>query len=227
MQFLTDWNMYQLLGSTINRSGTSRDLSLDYMSKRGFGYGTTFKYDRGDFFGIEGRTVDYRLLGNLRPWSGQPRPWPPRVAAGGIVSLPIVRPAPRDPARRFSAFGRVGFNQRSEFPRAIPPREYDELKDESTDVELKKIDNNMSWNVLASTHLENFVTQTEWLPKLDRYWLGQPLLNDTFTWYEHTSIGFAKFQTLQARRHHSCPRRPTRTTCSDICPGKSRPPASL
>lgn len=44
--------------------------------------------------------------------------------------------------------------------------------------------------------LEDFVTDTQWLPKFDHYWLGQPLVNDVFTWYEHTLLGFAQFQTL-------------------------------
>src|SRR6185503_18729572 len=39
-----------------------------------------------------------------------------------------------------------------------------------------------------------FLTQTNWLPRLDHYMLGQPLLADWFTWHEHSSLGYAQMQ---------------------------------
>jgi hypothetical protein len=46
--------------------------------------------------------------------------------------------------------------------------------------------------------MDNFFTQTEWLPRADHYWLGQPLLNDAFTWYEHTNVAYARFKPANA-----------------------------
>ncbi len=199
MQFLTDWNMYELLGIRNKPVGTKWDISLDYLSARGFGYGTNFKYDRPDFFGIEGHSV-----GMIDFWG---------ISDDGLDNLGLGRRAlTPEESYRYRLFAQhreilpdgfqlsveLGSVSDRNFLEQYFQREYDELKDESSDVELKKIDNNMSWNAFASARLEGFVTQTEWLPKLDHYWLGQPLLNDTFTWYEHTSLGFAKFQTLEA-----------------------------
>ncbi|RMF90239.1 MAG: hypothetical protein D6741_17085, partial [Planctomycetota bacterium] len=53
-QVLTNWDVYQLLGIRNKPEGTDWDLSLDYMSERGFGYGSTFTYSRDRFFGIPG-----------------------------------------------------------------------------------------------------------------------------------------------------------------------------
>ena len=74
-------------------------------------------------------------------------------------------------------------------------REYDQLKDESTAIELKQYLDNMTWSGFAAVRLNPFFTETEWLPRGDHFWLGQPLLNDRLTWYEHTSIGYARFKS--------------------------------
>ena len=51
----------------------------------------------------------------------------------------------------------------------------------------------MSYSLLAGYRLDNFVTETSWLPRADHFWLGQPLLRDTLTWYEHTNLAYARF----------------------------------
>ena len=199
-QVLTDWDMYQLLGAAGLRNkpaGTQWDLDLDYMSARGFGYGTKFTYNRQDFFGIEGKTV-----GLIDFWG---------IEDHGLDNLGFGRRlASPEESYRFRLWGQhremlpddfqlsveLGVASDRNFLQQYFQREYDELKNESTDVELKKTYNNMSWNVFASAQLEDFVTDTQWLPKFDHYWLGQPLVNDVFTWYEHTLLGFAQFQTL-------------------------------
>ena len=61
-QFLADFNVYQLLGMQKPPKGTDWDLSLDYMSLRGFGYGTTYLYQADNLFGIPGHSagmIDY------------------------------------------------------------------------------------------------------------------------------------------------------------------------
>ena len=62
--------MYELLGIHNKPLGTKWDISLDYLSKRGFGYGTNFKYDRPDFFGIEGHSV-----GMIDFWASPTTAW--------------------------------------------------------------------------------------------------------------------------------------------------------
>jgi hypothetical protein len=75
-------------------------------------------------------------------------------------------------------------------------REWYEMKDEITGVEFKRIRDNTSWSITADYRLNDFVTQTDWLPRGDHFWLGQSLLWDRLTWYEHTSLGYAQFRAL-------------------------------
>ncbi|HYI31207.1 MAG TPA: hypothetical protein VD863_25475, partial [Bradyrhizobium sp.] len=69
--------------------------------------------------------------------------------------------------------------------------EWDEQKDQTTGLELKRIVDNSSWNLNADFRLNDFFTQTEWL-KLDHFWIGQPLMGDRLTWFEHSHVGYAR-----------------------------------
>ena len=66
-----------------------------------------------------------------------------------------------------------------------------------------------SWSISADYRLNDFFTQTDWLPRADHFWLGQSLFNDAFTWYEHSSVGYAQFRRRRARQPPVGPARPT------------------
>ncbi|MHC4406212.1 MAG: organic solvent tolerance protein OstA, partial [Planctomycetota bacterium] len=76
-------------------------------------------------------------------------------------------------------------------------REWDQLKDEITGVEVKHLHDNLSWSVTADYGLNDFFTRSDWLPRADHFWLGQPLLGGALSWYEHTSVGYARFRTAE------------------------------
>jgi hypothetical protein len=71
--------------------------------------------------------------------------------------------------------------------------EWDTLKDQTTGVELKQFLDNSSWSIAADAKLNPFFTQTQGA-RLDHFWMGQSLLFDRLTWYEHSSIGYADMQ---------------------------------
>ena len=50
--------------------------------------------------------------------------------------------------------------------------EWNELKDQTTDVELRRTTGNITWNLYGQARLDDFFTQTQWLPRFDHYWLG-------------------------------------------------------
>ena len=54
-QALFDLNPYAIMGIRHPPKGTEWDISLDYLSLRGFGGGTMFKYDREGFFDWPGK----------------------------------------------------------------------------------------------------------------------------------------------------------------------------
>ena len=55
--------------------------------------------------------------------------------------------------------------------------------------------NNWSWDVWAEANLQTFNTETQWLPRLDYYRLGDSLCSNLFNYYQHTGVDFANVHT--------------------------------
>ena len=192
-QLLTNWDGYQLLGIRNKPKGTDFDVSLDYLSKRGFGYGGAFTYDRPEMFGIPGH-----VAGMADFWGIQDQ---------GVDDLGNDRSAvPSEASYRYRLFwqhrqtlpfdlqltAELGWISDRNFVEEYHKSEWEELKDENTGVELKQITENRSWSLSADYRVNDFVTQTNWLPRLDHFWLGQPLFGDVLTWYEHSNAAYAQ-----------------------------------
>src|SRR5262249_62095785 len=71
-------------------------------------------------------------------------------------------------------------------------QEWEEQKDQVTRLGLRHTWDNMSLELSASVNTDPFFTQTENLPKLDHFLMGQELLDDHLTWYEHTNLGYLR-----------------------------------
>ena len=197
-QILTTWNVYQLLGVSNRPVGTGWEMSVDWLSERGLAAGTSFDYQRDGFFMIPGRTAGLADFWGLHD--------------SGLDNLGrgrrTVVPETRDRYRllwkhrqmlgdyRFTA--EVGKISDRDFLEQYFENEWDDQKDESTGVELKRRYDNISWSVTADYRLDNFFTTTEWLPRLDHFWLGQSLWDDTFTWFEHSQAGYGRMRRLSA-----------------------------
>ncbi len=194
-QVLTDWDMFQIFGWRNRPQGTRWEGSLDYLSRRGWGHGTNVNYARDNFFGIPGPTS-----GQLDYWGIEDR---------GTDNLGLDRRSlepEKDYRNRlfwqhrqmlpgdFRVTGEVGWISDRNFLEEYFEREWDELKDQTTGVELKRQTDNRSWSITADARVNSHMTQTEWLPRLDHFWLGQELLGDRLTWYEHTNAGYARFR---------------------------------
>ncbi|MCE5302652.1 MAG: hypothetical protein LLF97_06020 [Planctomycetaceae bacterium] len=194
-ELLTHWNGYQLLGIRHKPKGTDFDVDLDYLSKRGFGYGGKFTYDRPDFFGFGGPTD-----GRLNYWGIQDQ---------GTDDLGEQRrnvPLEKDYRYRllwqhreqlpydFQLTAEAGLLSDRNFLEEYYKRDWETQKDETTGLELKRIDENRSLSLSADYRVNDFFTETNWLPRLDHFWLGQSVLQDTFTWYEHSNVAYAEFQ---------------------------------
>ena len=193
-QILTDWDAYEILGLKNRPKGTDWDISADYLSERGIGHGTTFRYARDDFFKIPG------------PASGLADYW--GIEDGGHDNLGFGR-RDLDPEKDyrwrlfwqhrqrlpgdFQLSAEAGWISDRNFLEGYLEREWDEQKDQTTGIELKRTRDNISWSVSADARINDFMTQTGWLPRADHFWLGQELLGDRLTWYEHTSVGYAQF----------------------------------
>jgi len=194
-QVLTAWNGFQLLGIHDRPKGVKWDIDLDYLSDRGFGHGTTVKYDRPRSLGLEGPSV-----GSVDAWG---------IYDSGLDNLGRDRRhlVPEKDYRfrlhwqhrqqlasdtQFSA--EVGWISDRNFLEQYYEREWDERKDQSTGLEFKRIRDNTSWSVTADARLNDGFTETEWLPRADHFWLGQSLLGNRLSWYEHSSAGYARMR---------------------------------
>jgi hypothetical protein len=196
-QVLTNWDGFQLFGIQKPPPGDDWDISLDYLSDRGFGHGTTYTYQRDRLWLIPGQTaglVDYWGIedhGHDNLGRGQrnlalEKHYRWRLFNQHRQMLPYNW--------RFS--GEVGWISDRNFLNQYYEREWDELKDETTGVELKRGLDNITYSITGDTRVNSFFTQTEWYPRGDHYWLGQSLFGDTLTWYEHTSIGYGRYRIL-------------------------------
>ena len=197
-QILTDWSGYELLGIRDKPEGTNLDVNLDYLGKRGFGYGASFTYDRPDPFGSPGRMAGLASFwgiqdeGNDNLGRGRSNLVPERSYRDRLFwqhrdMLPYD----------FQLSAELGWISDRNFLEEYYKSEWEQLKDETTGLELKRIDGNSSLSLSADYRLNQFFTQTNWLPRADHFWLGQPLFNDTFTWYEHSNAAYAQLEELQ------------------------------
>ena len=54
---------------------------------------------------------------------------------------------------------------------------------------------NTAWTVMAEANLQDWYTDTQWLPKLDYYRLGDSFLGNLFTHYQHSGVDYANTHT--------------------------------
>lgn len=195
-QTLVDLDMFQLLGVREPPRGVDWDLSLDYLNERGFGYGTTVEYNRDSFFDI------------LGPTSGLFDAW--FIRDNGVDNLGFGRRAivPEETFRGrvfwnhrqklldgllegWTVQGEVGWLSDRTFLEQYYEHEWDDRKDQLTGIRLKRLNENRSLSIEANAQLNDFFTQTQWLPRVDHYLLGQDLAGESLTWHAHTSLAYA------------------------------------
>ena len=196
-QIRSEWNLYQLLGIDDPPDGTTWDLSLDYLSERGFGYGTHFDYERPEIFGIAGATSGF-----VDAWF---------ISDHGLDNLGLGRRA-LAPGKDFrgrlqtqhrqllangwQVSGEVGWISDRNFLEQYYEWEWDQEKDQTTGIEIKRLVKNRSLNFSADLRVNRFFSQTEG-PRADHFLLGGSLLNDRLTYYQHTNAGYLRLGTAR------------------------------
>lgn len=191
-----DFDTFQVLGWEQKPPGTDWLFELDYLTERGFAFGTLFQYDRQDLFGFPGQAnglldawaIDEQGLDTL----GRDR--------RDLVPEADFRYRIRGQHRQYLAdglqfSGELGVISDRNFLEQYFEQEWDQFKDQTTGAELKFTRDAMSLSLAADARVNDFFTQTEWLPRLDHFWLGVPLLRDRFTWFAHSQAAFARLRT--------------------------------
>lgn len=198
-RLMVDLDAYQLLGIRNAPEGTDWGLSADYLSDRGIGWGTTFEYDRSQLFGDVGPAK-----GLLNFWA---------IDDGGLDNLGRGRRAIQpEKDFRFRLFGEhrqqlasgweitgeAGWASDRTFLEQYYEREWDEFRSPRTGLRLKQLTNNRAFSIEANAQVNDFFTTTQWLPRVDHYWLGESLLSDRLTWFEHSQAAYANINVASA-----------------------------
>ncbi len=203
-QILTSWDAFQVFGWRRPPDGVDWDFDIDYLSLRGPGGGTSLLYNRPDFFGFGGPAS-----GDLDAWF---------IGDVGLDNLGLNRRTftyPGYPNRTFrgrsfwrhrqdiggstDSFlggwqlrGTAGWISDMNFLEEYYEAEWEEGYEQRTWLDLRRPIENRELRLLTSVRVNPFFTQSEWWPRLDYYWLGQPLLRDSVTWYSHSNAAYVR-----------------------------------
>lgn len=192
-QIYSEFDAYQLLGIN-GPQGTSLTLSADYLSKRGPAGGFFFEYNRPTIlFGIPGQGFSdawiiqddgLDLLGSDRDSLT-----PEKELRGRAYSRNrfFINP-------NLEAFLETGWVSDRNFLEQYFERQWDQEKDLSTSARLRRYNGNRMLDVWGQFRPNEFFTDSEWLPRLDHYWLGQDI-GERLTYSEHSSIGYGHVRT--------------------------------
>lgn len=197
-QVLTRWNNFQLLGIT-PPEGTQWTTTLDYLSDRGIGFGTDLEHKSDSFFGIPS-------IGNgfFRSWFINDKGTDNLGFDRRSVPLEEnFRGRMRLQDRRLFRNGmqltsELGWISDRNFSEQYYEQEWDREKDQDTRIQLKQFNGSGTWSLTGGLRLNDFFTQTEWLPRFDHYEIGRSFFQNRFTWFEHTQVGYGRLKTAEA-----------------------------
>lgn len=188
-QAMLDWDLFQILGME-GPNGTDWILSTDYLSERGFAVGTNFTYDLPgglfpgptaglvDFWGIQDEGLD--RLGSDR-WD-----MTPEESTRGRLFFRQRKYL----SQQWEVLAEAGWISDRNFLEQYFEREWDLEKDLATALRFRRYRENQMLDLWGQVQLNDFFTETSWLPRADHYWLGQPILGGWLTWYSHTHAGY-------------------------------------
>ena len=192
-QLLTSWDAFQVFGWRRPPDGVDWNFDADYLSYRGFGGGTSLLYNRPDFLGV-GTPAN----GVLDAWM---------IGDHGIDNLGLYRRDftypnafrgrtfwrhRQDLGGGWQARGAAGWISDMNFLEEYYEAEWEEGYEQRTWLDLRRPIDNRELRLLTSVRVDPFFTQTEWWPRLDHYYMAQPLLRDAVSWYEHSGMTYAR-----------------------------------
>jgi hypothetical protein len=196
-QILTSFDAFQVFGWQRPPDGVDWDFDVDFLSLRGPGGGTSLLYNRPEFLGLgtpASGILDAWFIGDVgRDNVGLNRRnltypgFPDRTFRGR--SFWRHR---QDLGGGWQARGTAGWISDMNFLEQYYEAEWEEGYEQRTWLDLRRPIDNRELRLLTSVRVNQFFTQTEWWPRLDHYYLGQPLVRDAVTWYEHSNVAYAR-----------------------------------
>ena len=196
----TNWNPFQLLSIRNPPSWLDADLEVKWIEMRGWGHGFDMEYQPTSdlqgyfrFWGISDSGTDN--LGGRRRNVDFPHSYRYRLHWNHTQEVPSFGILSSSP---WTLTAKVGKTSDHNFINSYYMNEWNDSENRTTSLELKKNLGNSSVSLVAEYALDEFYTNSNWLPRLQHSLLGASLLRDHLTWYEHTRIGLANFHTATA-----------------------------
>ena len=191
-QIRTSWDLFSLIGSEEPR-GTKLNLDLNYFSERGPSVGLSGNYVANDLFGLPGRASGEGLLNYIHD-SGSDnlgldrRNLNPLENNRGRLNWRHMQDLPNG----FLLRGELGYLSDRNHLEQYYESEFDTGKDIETLAGLQQQLDNWQWSLLVRPQLFEFENNTEWLPRGDLSFLGEPLLGGWLSWSSHSMAGYAR-----------------------------------
>ncbi|HEY0984163.1 MAG TPA: hypothetical protein VGE80_18650, partial [Schlesneria sp.] len=191
-QVKTTWDAFSLFGiPRPENPQTKLSLLADYYSMRGPGVGTLGTYQGSDAYG--------------NPYAGSL--FGLYVNDGGLDNLGFDRraliPATQnrylfqwEHRHDFTPSGTTIFGELSDvsdrnFRESFRERDFDTKKDLESKLLIKqRFSDNIGGSLIGRPQLNDYENNTQWLPKADLYFLGEPLLNEMLNYSSHSSAGY-------------------------------------
>jgi len=196
-------NGYKLLGLQ-PIEGTRWRILLDYMSRRGPALGSNFSYN-GQFqdwqyvegwdrvipsynglvrlYGIYDKSQD--ILGGSRPYL----PFDPP----GWRGRSLWRQSLFDLPEGFNVQSQVSLLSDRNFLEQYFKPEFDNEPNQANFLYVKQQQDQWAWSALGQVRTSNWITTTQWLPRLDGYLIGQDLF-DRFTSNTQASLAYGQLR---------------------------------
>ncbi len=201
----TAWNPFQILNIRNRPRWLDADLAVDWIEKRGIGHGTHVTYTPPSFCGfggpVKGAVGFWGIsdsgkdrLGGSRRAVGFPDKYRYRVFWEHDQKINFGK-STTDPWTLNASVGKVSDRN---FMNYWYTRQWNDEENRTTRLGLKKICGNSSLSLFTEYALDDFYSNPNWLPRADHTWIGESLLGDRLTWYEHTRVGFLNYHTAAA-----------------------------
>ena len=194
-QFYTTWSLLELLGIK-KLPGERWNLMADYLTERGPAFGTVYHLSADKLFGIEAPFTTNFLaygvhdkgvdnLGGYRQYDFIGPKWRGRVEWRHMQDY-----------ENLSFQGQVAYLSDRNFMEQYYKYAWDQEPNEETFVYWKYQDGIGAATLLAEPNFNRpWVSETQWLPKVEGYWLGQSFF-DRLTYNTWASAAYAKLETF-------------------------------
>jgi hypothetical protein len=193
-QIYTTWSLLELIGIK-KLPGERWDLMADYLSKRGPAAGTVYDVFGDKLFGVDAPFSNHFLAYGVYDKGHDVLAGPRQNEFMPTHSRGRVLERYNQEYENWTFQGQIAYLSDHNYLEQYYNNEFSLGLNQETAAYIKYQEGIGAATVLAEPNLHRpWVTEAQWLPRVDGYWLGQSFF-DLFTYNTWASAGYAKLQT--------------------------------